>query len=73
MTRSRAILIAPVLLEDRGVGVETVTPKSSRSHQSQVTSAVTVAIALNLASTLEWEIVVCFLVFQAIKEDPRKT
>jgi len=38
-----------------------------------VTSSATVAIALNSASVLEWEIVVCFLVFQAIKEDPRKT
>jgi hypothetical protein len=62
-----------MLSEERGVGVEAVTPKSSRSHLSQVTSAVTVAIALNSTSALERETTVCFLVFQAIKEDPRKT
>jgi len=49
------------------------TPKSSRSHRSHVTSAVTVAIARSSASALEREIAVYFLVFQAIKEEPRKT
>jgi hypothetical protein len=58
---------------ERGVGAVADTPKSSRSHRSHVTSAVTVAIALNLALALERETVVCFLVFQAIKEEPRKT
>jgi len=38
-----------------------------------VSSVVTAIIALNIASTLERETVVCFLVFQALKEDPRKT
>ena len=67
------MLIAPVLSEERGVGVEAITPKSSSSHRSQVISAVTAAIALNSASTLKRESVVGFLVFQAIKEDPRNT
>ena len=73
MTGSRAILIAPVLSEERGVGAVAGTPKSSRSHHSHVTSAVTVAIARSKASALERETAVCFLVFQAIKEEPRKT
>jgi len=37
-----------------------------------VTSAVIVAIALNSASALELETIVCFLVFHAIKEEPKK-
>jgi hypothetical protein len=60
---SRAILIAPVLSEKRGVGVVTGTPRSSRSHRSQVASVVTVAIARSSASTLERETTICFLVF----------
>jgi hypothetical protein len=67
------MLITPVLLEERGVGAEVITPKSSRSHLSHVTSAMTVAIALNSSLALERETAVCFLVFQAIKEDSRKT
>jgi hypothetical protein len=66
------MLIAPVLSEERGVGAVVETPKSSRSHRNQVTSAVSAAIALNSASALEQETAVCFLVFQAIKEEPRK-
>ena len=50
---SRAILIAPVLLEESGVGVEDVTPKSSSSHRSLVTLAIIVIIALNSAAALE--------------------
>jgi hypothetical protein len=70
---SRSMLIAPVLSEERGVGEVAGTPRSSRSHRSQVTSVVAVAIARSLASALERETAVCFLVFQAIKEGPRKT
>jgi hypothetical protein len=62
-----------MLSEKRGVGVVIGTPRSSRSHHSQVTSVVTVAIARNSASTLEQETTICFLVFQAIKEELRKT
>jgi hypothetical protein len=51
-------------------GVETITPKSISSHLSQVNSAVTVSIALNSASALKQETVVCVLIFQAITEDP---
>jgi hypothetical protein len=43
------------------------------SHRSQVTSAVTHAKARNSASALERETIISFLVFQAIKEEPRKT
>jgi hypothetical protein len=46
---------------------ERVTPKSTIIHCSQITSAVTQAKARNLASALEQEITVCFLVFWAIK------
>jgi len=63
----------PMLSEDRGVGVEVVTLKSSSRHLSHVTLAFTVAIARNSASALDRETAICFLVFQAIKEDPRKT
>jgi hypothetical protein len=41
-------------------------------YSSQVTSAVTRAIARNLASALEQETATCYLVFQAIREPPRK-
>jgi hypothetical protein len=71
-TGSRAILITLILSEQRGVGVVAGTPKFSSSHLSYVISAVRAAMARNLASTLERKTVVC-LVFQAIKEDPRKT
>ena len=66
-------MIAPGLSKDRGVGEEVITPKSSSSHLSHVTSAVMVAITHNSASPLDWETAVYFLVFQAIKEVPRKT
>jgi sRNA-binding carbon storage regulator CsrA len=52
-TGSRAILIAPVLSDKRGVGIEIETPKSSSNHRSEVTSDVTKAIARNSASALE--------------------
>ena len=65
--------MAPVLSECTGVEVEKATPKLARSHRSQVTSAVTQAKARSSASALEQETAVCFLVFQAIKEEPRKT
>jgi hypothetical protein len=70
---SHAILIAPVLSDKRVVGVVTETPKSSSSHHNQVTSAVRRAIALNSASALEREPAVCFFVFQAMREPPKKT
>ena len=61
--------MAPVLSECTGVEVEKVTPKSAKSHRSQVTQAK----ARSSASVLERETTVFFLVFQAIKEEPRKT
>jgi hypothetical protein len=64
---------SPYTVRKRGVGIETETPKSSSNHRSQVTSAVTRVIAHNLASVLERETIICFLVFQAMREPPRKT
>jgi len=49
------------------------TPKSSNNHHSQVTSAITRVIALNSSSALERETATYFLVFQAMREPPRKT
>jgi hypothetical protein len=65
------MLIAPVLSDNREVGVVTDTPKSSNNHYNQVTSAVKLAIALNSASALEREMVVCFFVFHAMREPAR--
>uniref|UniRef100_A0A7N0VK90 Uncharacterized protein n=1 Tax=Kalanchoe fedtschenkoi TaxID=63787 RepID=A0A7N0VK90_KALFE len=67
------MLIALVLSDKRGVGIETETPKSSSSHRSQVIAVVTRAMVRNSASALERETAVCFLVFQAMREPPRKT
>jgi hypothetical protein len=45
------------------------TPKSVRSHRSQVTLAITQGKARSSASALERETTIYFLVFQAIKEE----
>uniref|UniRef100_A0A0A9GPS8 Uncharacterized protein n=1 Tax=Arundo donax TaxID=35708 RepID=A0A0A9GPS8_ARUDO len=70
---SRAMLISPVLSENRVVEPGSETPKSASSHLSQVILAVTDAIALNSASALERDTTVCFLVLQAMRKEPRKT
>lgn len=70
-TRSQAIPTANVLLDKRGVDVVTGSPKSSSNYRNQVTS-VTRAIACNLASVLKPEIAICFFVFLAMKNSPRK-
>ena len=59
--------MAPVPSKER-VGAVAGTLKSSRSHRSHVTSVVIVAIARSSTLALKQETVVCFLVFQAIKE-----
>jgi hypothetical protein len=72
-TGSRAILIAHVLSDKRGVDIETETPKFSSNQCSKVTSTITRVIAHNSASILERENATCFLVFQAMMKPPRKT
>jgi hypothetical protein len=49
----RTMLIAHVLLDKRGVGIEIEIPKSSSNHRNQVTSAVTKDISLNSTFALE--------------------
>lgn len=63
------MLVAPVLFDKRGVGAETETS----THRSQVISAINDAMAHNLVSALERETTDYFLVFQAIREELRKT
>jgi hypothetical protein len=54
------------------VGTKTETPKSWSNHLSQVTSVIARAIARNSAFALKQDTTVCFLVFQAMREPPRK-
>jgi hypothetical protein len=64
--------ITSVLSDKIGVDIEKETSKSLSNHCSQVTSTVTRTIAHNSASALKQEIVIYFLVFQAMREPPRK-
>jgi hypothetical protein len=66
-------LIAPVLSQWTCVEKERATAKSAKSYHSQVTSTVTHAKARSSSSALERETTACFLDYQAIKEEPRKT
>jgi hypothetical protein len=59
--------------DSKGVGPGSETPRSTKSHLNQVILAITDAIALNSASALEQDTVVCFFVFQSMREEPRKT
>ena len=55
----------------RVVGPEETTPKFARSQHSQIISSAVDTIARSSASVLEWETPVCFLDFQASREEPK--
>ena len=57
--------------DKRVVGILTETPKSYNNHRNQVTSIA--KRARKSASALEHDTAVCFFVFQAMREPPRKT
>jgi hypothetical protein len=67
------MLLAPVLSDNREVGVVTDTPNSSNNHHNPVTLVVKLVIDLRSASALGRETAVYFFVFHAMREPPRNT
>jgi hypothetical protein len=59
---------SPCTVSPKRSSIETETPKSSSKHRSQVTSAITGAIALNSTSALKQKTTTYFLVFPAMRE-----